>query len=396
MTIPENDRQTAASTDASVPARAAGSPPLLPVAVATGEGAWVTDVEGRRYLDLTAEPALTFGHRHPALVAVATEQLGRLTVASAAVDDDRSDPFARGLADLVGAKVALPVATPQEAVDVAVTAARRSFAERSRGRTEASAGARSVGRAPSVIVAAGSHDRLVEAGAVTVPFGDVAALEAALDNTHDEGVAAVVLEPVQVAAGVVAAPEGYLDAVRRSCAERGIVFVLDESHSGAGRLGETVALDTDAARPDLRVLGSAFGGGIVPLAAVAGSTALLTGLPVAASASPLATAVGHRVVEMLATGELQIRAGALAEHLSARIEPLLGAGATAVRAVGVWAGVDLDPAVRSASEVARRLVARGVLVDVVGETTLLLEPPLVIRATELDWAIEQLRVVLAA
>jgi len=392
MTIAENDPPSLASTDtAPATSRAAGAPPLLPVTVATAEGAWVTDVEGRRYLDLTAEPARTFGHRHPALVAVATEQLGRLTATSPAVADDRRNAFAAALAELVGAETALPLITPLEAVDAALAATARW----SQSRSDGSPG----GRQPRVVVAAGSHERLVEAGAVTVPFGDIDALDAALgsrgDGAREDGVAAVVLEPVQAARGLVAAPDGYLDAVRRSCTERGILFVLDETRSGGGRLGDAVALGDGGAAPDLRIVGSAFGGGIVPLAAVAGSRALLDGLPVAASASPLAAAIGHRAVEMLATGELQTRARALAEHLAARLEPLVGAGVTTVRTAGVWAGLDLDPAVGTAHEVARRLVSRGVLVDVAGESTVLIEPTLVIRATELDWAIEQLRLVLA-
>lgn len=392
MTIAENDPQSLGDTAAaSVTPRVAGAPALLPVAVATGEGAWVTDVEGRRYLDLTAESALTFGHRHPALVAVATEQLGRLTATSPAVADDRRAAFAAALAELVGAETSLPLTTPIEAVDAALAATARWSQPRSDGSA--------VGGQPRVVVAAGSHGRLVEAGAVTVPFGDIDALDAVLDSGGDaareDGIVAVLLEPVQVATGVIAAPDGYLEAVRRSCTERGILFVLDETRSGGGRLGDAVAFGGGDAAPDLRILGSAFGGGIVPLAAVAGSRTLLDGLPVSASASPLATAIGHRAVEMLVTGELQTRARALAEHLAARLDPLVGAGVRTVRTAGVWAGLDLDPAAGTAREVARRLVSRGVLVDVAGESTVLIEPTLVIRATELDWAIEQLRLVLA-
>ncbi|MGZ0096091.1 aminotransferase class III-fold pyridoxal phosphate-dependent enzyme, partial [Microbacterium arborescens] len=272
------------------------------------------------------------------------------------------------------AEAVLPAATGPDALRAAVEAA--------------------LGAAPrtTVVVAAGSHPELAASGAVTVPFGDIDALAAALDDT----VAAVVLEPVQVAAGVIAAPAGYLEAVRQACADRGVALILDETRSGLGRLGDTVALAGDGEAPDLRVLGPALGGGIVPVAAVVGSRALLDAARGAASPSPLASALAHRVVEMLEAGELQTRARALAEHLAGRIETLAGAGAVAVRSAGVWAGIDVDPAVMTAAEVARRLVARGVLVDVVGETTVVLSPPLVIRATELDWAVEQLRVVLTA
>ncbi|SDQ31880.1 aminotransferase class III-fold pyridoxal phosphate-dependent enzyme [Microbacterium sp. cf332] len=374
MTIADN-RPTPDGSETAAPAHAlAGGPPLLPVMAAVGEGAWVTDVEGRRYLDLTADPALTFGHRHPALLAVATEQLGRLTATSAVVTDDRADGFADALAALLGAEQVLPAATGPDALRAAVTVA-------------VGAGSRT-----TVVVAAGSHPELTASGAVAVPFGDVDALAAALDDT----VAAVVLEPVQAAAGVIAAPPGYLEAARQACADRGVALILDETRSGLGRLGDTVALAGEGQAPDLRVIGPALGGGIVPVAAVVGSRALLGEARAAASLSPLASALAHRVVEMLEAGELQNRARALAEHLAGRIEVLTGAGAVGVRLAGVWAGVDVDPSVVTAADVARRLVARGVLVDVVGDATLVLAPPLVVRATELDWAIEQLRVVLSA
>ncbi|MCZ4067396.1 aminotransferase class III-fold pyridoxal phosphate-dependent enzyme [Microbacterium sp. H37-C3] len=374
MTIADHHPTPDANDEDSAKRALAGAPPLLPVMLATGEGAWVTDVEGRRYLDLTADPALTFGHRHPALLAVATEQLGRLTSTSTVVADDRADGFADALAALLGAEAVLPATTGPDALRAAVEAA--------------------LGAAPrtTVVVAAGSHPELAASGAVTVPFGDIDALVAALDDT----VAAVVLEPVQAAAGVIEAPAGYLETARQATADRGIALILDETRSGLGRLGDTVALAGTGAAPDLRVIGPALGGGIVPVAAVVGSRTLLGEAADPASVSPLASAIAHRVVEMLEAGELQNRARALAEHLAGRIEALAGAGAVAVRTAGVWAGVDVDPTVVTAAEVARRLVARGVLVDVVGDATIVLVPPLVIRATELDWAIEQLRVVLAA
>lgn len=352
----------------------AGKPPLLPVMVATGDGAWMTDVEGRRYLDLTGDPALTFGHRHPALLAVATAQLGRLTARSAVVADDRTDGFADALAAVLGAEAVLPAASGPDALRAAV---------------EIALGA---GERGNVVVAAGSHPEFAASGAATVPFGDIDALVAALDGT----VGAVVLEPVQAAAGVIAAPAGYLAAARRACADRGVILILDETRSGLGRLGDTVALGGEGEAPDLRVIGPALGGGIIPVAAVVGSRALLGEATAPVPVSPLASAIAHRVVEMLEAGELQNRARALAEHLAARIEVLVGAGAVGVRTAGVWAGVDVDPEVVTAAEVARRLVARGLLVDVVGDATVVLAPPLVVRATELDWAIEQLRVVLAA
>ncbi|MBP2421426.1 aminotransferase class III-fold pyridoxal phosphate-dependent enzyme [Microbacterium imperiale] len=357
----------------------AGRTPVLPVVVATGEGAWVTDIDGRRYLDLSSSTgALTFGHRHPALVAVAADQLTRSAFTSAAVHDDRQAGFAAALAELAGGDSVLSVDSGDEAMDVALRAA--------------AARAQRDAAPASVVVAAGSHEPLVASGARTVPFGDAGALADALDDAT----AAVVLEPVQAGAGVVAAPAGYLAAARELCAERGVTLIVDETRSGLGRSGSTFAMGPGDGVPDIRLLGPALGGGIVPSAAVVGTRELLRDVSATASGSALAAAIGQRVVEMLGTGEIQTRAAALAEHLRGRLDALPGTGVTAVRTAGVWAGVDIDPAVGSATDIARRLVARGVLVESVGPATIVLSPPLVIRATELDWAIEQLRVVLAS
>ncbi|MDD7928716.1 aminotransferase class III-fold pyridoxal phosphate-dependent enzyme [Microbacterium thalli] len=377
MTIADHDPRSATDRTMEQARRhQAGAAPALPVVVATAEGAWVTDIEGRRYLDLSSSTgALTFGHRHPALVAVAADQLTRSTVTSAAVHDDRRAEFAAALAELAGGELVLPVTTSDEAIGVALAAASR--------------GGSAAGGPASVVVAAGSHERLVAAGARTVPFGDGGALTDAVDSTTT----AVVLEPV--GAGVIAAPAGYLAAARELCTERGATLIIDETRSGLGRSGATFAMGPSDGVPDIRVLGPALGGGIVPSAAVVGTRKLLGDVAVAASGSVLAAAIGRRVVELLGTGEIQARAAALAEHLRGRLAALPGSGVAAVRTAGVQAGIDIEPAAGGAADVARRLVARGVLVEVAGPETIVLAPPLVIRATELDWAIEQLRVVLA-
>lgn len=377
MTIADHDPRSATDRTIEQARRhQAGADPALPVVVATAEGAWVTDIEGRRYLDLSSSTgALTFGHRHPALVAVAADQLTRSTVTSAAVHDDRQAEFAAALAELAGGELVLPVTSNDEAIDIAVAAASRGG---------------SAGGPASVVVAAGSHERLVAAGARTVPFGDAGALADLVDDTT----VAVVLEPV--GPGVVAAPSGYLAAARELCTERGVTLIVDETRSGLGRSGATFAMGAIDGVPDIRVLGPALGGGIVPSAAVVGTRELLADVAVAASGSVFAAAIGRRVVELLGTGEIQTRAGALAEHLRERLAALPATGVAAARAAGVQAGIDIEPAAGSAADVARRLVARGVLVEVAGPETIVLSPPLVIRATELDWAIEQLRVVLAS
>ncbi|GAA4783923.1 ornithine--oxo-acid transaminase [Microbacterium gilvum] len=377
----------------------------LPVVVASAEGAWVTDVEGRRYLDLLAGySALNFGHRHPALVQAATAQLGRVTLTSRAFDNDRLEPFATALADLCGKDLVLPMNTGAEAVETGIKVA-RAWGYRVKGVPQ--------GRARIVVAHGNFHGRTTtivgfsddpEAhdgfgpygpGFAAVPFGDADAVAAAIDDDT----VAVLIEPIQGEAGVVIPPEGYLRRVREITRERGVLLVADEIQSGLGRVGETFACDREGVVPDVYLLGKALGGGILPVSAVVADADVLGVIRPGEHGStfggnPLSAAVGLRVVELLATGEFQKRAALLGAHLAERLEPLVGNGVTAVRVAGLWAGVDIDPAVGTGREVAESLMALGVLVKDTHGQTIRIAPPLVVRATEIDWAVEQLQRVL--
>lgn len=378
----------------------------LPVVVAEGEGSWVTDVEGKRYLDLlSAYSALNFGHRHPALVAAATEQLGRLTLTSRAFHNDRLGDFAAALAELAGKDMVLPMNTGAEAVETGIKVA-RAWAYRVKGVPE--------GRAQILVASGNFHGRTTTIvgfsddpqardgfgpfapGFEIVPYGDAAALAAAID----ENTAAVLIEPIQGEAGVVIPPDGYLRAVREACTAANVLFIADEIQSGLGRVGTTFACEREGVVPDVYLLGKALGGGILPVSAVVGDRDVLGVIHPGEHGStfggnPLAAAVGLAVVDLLATGDLQQRALALGDHLRSRLEPLIGAGVTAIRVAGLWAGVDIDPAKGTGREVAERLLARGVLVKDTHGQTIRMAPPLIIRATEIDWAVEQLRLALA-
>ncbi|MFG6402910.1 ornithine--oxo-acid transaminase [Microbacterium sp. P04] len=379
----------------------------LPVVISRGEGAWVTDVEGKRYLDLlSAYSALNFGHSHPAIVAAAREQLDRLTLTSRAYHNDQLGAFATALAELSGKDLVLPMNTGAEAVETGIKVA-RAWGYRVKGITPDAA---------TIVVANGNfHGRTTTIvgfsddpsardgfgpyapGFVHVPYGDAAAIAAAID----ENTAAVLLEPIQGEAGVVIPPEGYLRAVREICTENNVLFIADEIQSGLGRVGTTFACDREGVVPDLYLLGKALGGGILPLSAVVADRDVLGVIQPGEHGStfggnPLAAAVGVRVVEMLASGEFQKRATALGEHLAVKLDELVGHGVTGVRVAGLWAGVDIDPARGTGREIAERMLARGVLVKDTHGQTIRIAPPLVIRATELDWAVEQLKHVLGA
>lgn len=377
----------------------------LPVTIAKGEGAWVVDVEGKRYLDLLAAySAVNFGHLHPALVSVANEQLGRITLTSRAFRNDRLEPFAAALARLCGKELVLPMNTGAEAVETGIKVA-RAWGYRVKGIAPGKArvivaGGNFHGRTTTIVGFSDDEQAREGFGPFTpgfdvVPYGDADAVAAAIT----EETAAVLIEPIQGEAGVIIPPEGYLRAIRELCTEHNVLFIADEIQSGLGRVGETFACDREGVVPDLYLLGKALGGGILPVSAVVGDRDVLGVIRPGEHGStfggnPLAAAVGLRVVEMLETGEFQERSRALGSHLEGRLETLVGKGVTTYRVAGLWAGVDINPALGTGREIAERLMGRGVLVKDTHGQTIRIAPPLVIRPTEIDWAIEQLRIVL--
>lgn len=370
----------------------------LPVVLTSGDGAWVTDVEGRRYLDaLAGYSALNFGHRHPALIAAAEGQLSRLTLTSRAFHHDQFGPFCRALAVLTSKQAVLPMNTGAEAVETAVKLARR-WGYTVRGVPPDQA---------TIIVAAGNfHGRTTTivgfstdplardgfgpfpAGFRIVPYDDVDSLAAAIDDTT----VAVLVEPVQGEAGVVIPRGGYLQAIRRITRERGILFLADEVQSGLGRTGTTFACDREEVIPDVYILGKALGGGIVPLSAIAADRELMDVFTPGSHGStfggnPLACAVGRAVVDLLETGEYQRRSRSLGERLATGLRDIGSAAIAEVRTVGFWAGVEFVKAV-PARAVCERLLERGVLAKDAHEHIIRLAPPLVADEEDVDLLVE--------
>ncbi|MFG2475245.1 ornithine--oxo-acid transaminase [Streptomyces fagopyri] len=378
----------------------------LPVVVATADGAWMTDVEGRRYLDLLAGySALNFGHGHRRLIDAAKAQLERVTLTSRAFHHDRFAAFCAELAELCGMEMVLPMNTGAEAVETALKTARK-WGYRVKGVPD--------GRARIVVAADNFHGRTTTVvgfstdpraradfgpftpGFDIVPYGDTGALRAALT---DETVA-VLLEPVQGEAGVVVPPAGYLTEVRALTRERNALFVADEIQSGLGRTGRTFACEHEGVVPDVYVLGKALGGGVVPVSAVVSSREVLGVFRPGEHGStfggnPLACAVALEVIAMLRTGEYQRRAADLGAHLHRELGVLAGTGrVTGVRGRGLWAGVDIAPAYGTGREICEQLMDRGVLVKDTHGATIRIAPPLVIAKEDLDWGLAQLRGVL--
>ncbi|MCD0444969.1 ornithine--oxo-acid transaminase [Glycomyces sp. A-F 0318] len=374
----------------------------LPVVLAEGEGAWVTDTEGNRYLDwLAAYSAVNFGHRHPRLVGAAKAQLDRLTLASRAFHTDALGPFLSGLAELCGKDAVLPMNTGAEAVETAIKAARKWGYER---KGVAADRARIVvfdgnfhGRT-TTIVGFSSDPSAREGfgpfapGFDSVPYGDADALTAAIGPDT----VAVLVEPVQGEAGVLIPPAGYLRAVREACDRNGVLMIADEIQSGLARTGRTFACDREGVVPDVYLLGKALGGGIVPVSAVAADREVMDVFTPGTHGStfggnPLAAAVGTEVVAMLATGEWQARAQDLGKHLEAALAGLDPSRVDAVRVCGLWAGVDLADGGPTAREVCERAARNGLLCKETHHRTVRIAPPLVVEPDEIDRGVAILR-----
>ena len=378
----------------------------LPVVVSHAEGAWMTDVDGKRYLDLLAGySALNFGHGHPALLRAAHEQLDKVTLTSRAFVHDQFGEFCAALGDLCGKELVLPMNTGAEAVETAIKVSRKwGYDVKGVAANQAEiivASGNFHGRTTTIVGFSDDPDARdgfgpFAPGFTTVTYGDLAALEAAITpNT-----VAVIIEPIQGEGGVVIPPEGYLRGVREVCTRENVLFAADEIQSGLGRTGKTFACDHEDVVPDMYILGKALGGGIVPISAVVANRDVLHVLHPAQHGStfggnPLACAVATEVVGMLATGEHQARATQLEKVLRDRLEGLIGKGLVGVRVRGLWAGLDIDPAIGTGRQICEALMARGVLAKDTHGSTIRLAPPLVIDEADLTWGLDQLEAVLS-
>src|ERR1700752_2073378 len=343
----------------------------LPVVAASAEGAWITDVEGRRYLDcLAAYSAVNFGHRNPEITATAHAQLELVTLVSRAFHAEALGRFCAALATLSGKDMVLPMNSGAEAVESAIKVARK-WGTDVKG---VPAGHANIvvadnnfhGRTISIV--SFSSDQTARAGFGpftpgfrSVPFGDADALAKAID----QHTVAVLVEPLQGEAGVVVPPDEYLPEVRQICSAYNVLMIADEIQSGLARTGRTFACDHWDVVPDIYLLGKALGGGVVPLSAVVADREVLGVLHPGEHGStfggnPLAAAIGSTVVSMLGRGEFQDRAGHLGRRLHWRLRTLIGHGVLAVRGRGFWGGGGHDPGLRTRKQLSARPGHRGV------------------------------------
>jgi len=374
----------------------------LPVVLASAEGAWTTDVEGNRYLDcLAGYSAMTFGHAHPRLLAVAHEQLNVLALTSRAFYNDQLGLFARDLAAFTGKDMVLPMNSGAEAVETAIKVSRR-WGYEVKGVPQ--------DRASIVVMEGNFHGRTTTIvsfstedvarhnyapytpGFKAAKYGDVAAVAATIDETT----VGVLLEPIQGEGGVVIPPDGFLRDIRALCDEHGLLMLADEIQSGLARTGRTFACDHEDVVPDIYILGKALGGGLYPVSAIAADQEVL-GLITPGShgstfgGNPLAAAIGREAIALLETGEFQERARRIGAVLGKGLESLVGNGVLEVRYRGLWAGVDVDPTLMSGRELCEALLRRGVLAKDTHGSTLRLAPPLVATEDDIAFLLNALR-----
>jgi len=396
MTAPRMNAAKAIALEQTV---AAPNYAPLPVVLESGRGEWLTDVDGRRYLDMmSAYSAVSHGHAHPRLVAKLVEQANAVAVTSRAYHTAALGPFLEKVVQLTGLGRALPASGGAESVETAIKAARR-WGYRVKGIA--------ADRAEIVVARGNFHGRSSTiVGFSTEPsyradfgpfapgfrhfdFGDIGSLAGAItDNT-----CAVLLEPIQGEAGIVVPPDGFLRAVRKLCDERRILLILDEVQSGLGRTGRWFAFQHEGIRPDGLILGKALGGGLLPVSCFVATNEVMELFEPGSHGStfggnPLAAAVGLEALRVIEDEQLVARSAALGAHLMARLQAIDSPLIRAVRGRGLWVGVDLDPRLASARAVVERMAERGVLTKDTHETVIRFAPPLTIQRAALDWGID--------
>ncbi|MDQ6684054.1 MAG: ornithine--oxo-acid transaminase [Pseudomonadota bacterium] len=373
----------------------------LPVTLQRGAGVWLFDTEGRRYLDMmSAYSAVSFGHGHPALLRALNEQAGSLAVTSRAFHNDRLGPFLRAVCETTGMAKALPMNTGAEAVETAVKAARKWAYKVKRvaaDRAEIIVAAGNFAGRTTTIVGFSSEAQYRDGfgpfapGFVSVPFGDAAALEAAITpNT-----AAFLVEPIQGEAGIIVPPAGYLARARAICTRHNVLLICDEVQTGLGRTGAVLACDHDGIRPDGLVLGKALGGGLLPVSAFLASEEVMAGFTPGDHGStfggnPLAAAVGVAALELLVRERLSERARLRGDELLAKLRAIDHPAIAQVRGKGLLIGVEIDPAFATARAVCEGLLARGVLSKDTHGSVVRFAPPLIVESEHCDLAVDAL------
>ncbi len=374
----------------------------LDVVISRGEGVWVYDVEGRKYLDcLSAYSALNQGHVHPRILNALLEQAKRLTLTSRAFRNDQLPLLYKELSDMTGYGMSLPMNSGAEAVETAVKLARK-WAYRVKGVPKHKA---------EIITAAGNfHGRTTTMisistepayrddfgpftpGFVTVPYGDVSAIERAI-NTNT---AAVLLEPIQGDGGVIIPPAGYLKQAAEICKKNNVLFMADEIQTGLGRTGRLFACDYEDVRPDIMIIGKALAGGFYPVSAILADEPLLGLFTPGEHGStfggnPLAAAVARASLAVIRDEHLAERADKLGTYFMEQLAEIPSPHVKEVRGKGLLIGVEMKPQAGGARRFCEALQDKGILAKETHENVVRFAPPLVIDKKTIDWALPSIR-----
>lgn len=377
----------------------------LDVIITRGEGVWVYDIEGKRYLDcLSSYSALNQGHVHPKILRVMLEQAQRLTLTSRAFRNDQLPLFYKELSALTGYEMALPMNSGAEAVETAIKLARK-WAYQVKGVPRH--------HAEIIICENNFHGRTISIisfsteplyrddfgpftpGFVVVPFGDAEAIAEAI-NPHT---AAVLLEPIQGESGVNIPPEGYLRKVRNLCTKSNVLFIADEIQTGLGRTGKMFACDHESVRPDMTIIGKALSGGFYPVSAVAADANLLGLFHPGEHGStfggnPLGMAVAREAMRVLVEENMVANSAKMGEYFYEQLAEISSPHVKEVRGKGLLIGVELYPKAGGARRFCEALVNEGILAKETHENVIRFAPPLIIDQATLDWAIPRIRNVL--
>jgi ornithine--oxo-acid transaminase len=377
----------------------------LPVVITRGEGVYLWDESGRKYLDMmSAYSAVSHGHANPRLVNLVKEQVGTLNVVSRAFHTDKLGPFLARACELTGQDSGLPMNTGAEAVETAIKAARKwGYTVKGIAADQA-----------EIIVCKGNfHGRTTTIisfsdepqyregfgpfapGFVPIDYGDIDALESAIN----ENTAAFLVEPVQGEAGIVVPPDGYLKAAETLCRDNNVMLIADEVQTGLGRTGKLLACEHEDVRPDGLILGKALGGGIFPVSMFLARRGLMDVFRPGDHGStfggnPLGAAIGLEALDILVEEQLSERSAELGDYLVAALREIDSPYIKDIRGRGLFVGVEIEASLASARDVCEALMERGLLSKETHDTVVRLAPPLVIEKAELDWAVMQLREVL--
>jgi len=374
----------------------------LPVVLTRGEGVFVWDESGNKFLDMmSAYSAVSHGHAHPRLVELVRQQVGELNIVSRAFHTDKLGPFLQRACELTGQEMALPMNTGAEAVETAIKAARK-WAYTVKGvasnKAEIIACSGNFHGRTIAIVAMSDEAQYQEGfgpfpgGFKIVEYGNIDALDAAINKNT----AAFLIEPIQGEGGIVLPPKGYLKAAEELCRKHNVLLIADEIQTGLGRTGKFLACEHENVQPDGLILGKALGGGILPVSMFLASREVMNVFTPGDHGStfggnPLGAAIGLEALNILVEDDLSAKSAELGAYMLAALRDINSPLITEVRGSGLFIGAEIDPALGSARTICERLMECGLLCKETHETVVRFAPPLTISKAEIDWAMEQIR-----